>query len=246
MVDLSIIVMKAFLKPSIKLTKRELVGLAIISMLTFSLILVSMMVLVLRSTGVNLKEENRALDTKVSSLQGDLRSIGEKLSGIANEADDTGPATAVTPLTKNVLIATPGESTLSLDTPAGWVLSSENRLRSGDSAVGAQSEDIDLLTIPNYQVTRVVESFTIKSGQAVFLVFIRSSDDNQGYLSLSFCNPDIGTPCSFRGADGKYVFILGHGYQDGDQFVRDMDFNTAEGIKLITDFKVMMKSLEIS
>jgi hypothetical protein len=52
--------------------------------------------------------------------------------------------------------------------------------------------------------------------------------------------------CSYRGKDGKFVFILGHGFKEGDQFVRDMDFSTAEGIRLLTDFKVMVKSLEIS
>lgn len=239
--------MQSLIKTSKKLSKKDYVFVAILALMSFIIVLLSLSILVLRSTGLRLREDNSGLKGKVSTLQGDLKDIGERLSGISSQSkasEDSAPAPIK--LTKTSLIATPGESKLSFETPEGWTLSSENRIRSGNSVVGAQSEDIDLLTIPNYQVSRVVESFTLSSGRTVFLVFIRSSDDNQGFLSLSFCNPDVGQACSFRGADGKYVFILAHGYEDGDQFVRDMDFNTAEGIKLITDFKVMMKSLEIS
>lgn len=237
--------MRSLIKTSRKLSKKDYIFIVVVGLLSFIIVLLSLAILVLRSTGLKLRSENVNLDTKVSTLQGDLKDIGQRLSGATGD-DETEDSVEQVPLTRNVLIASPGESTLSLDTPAGWVLSSENRIRSGDSVVGAQSEDIDLLTIPNYQVSRTIEAFTLKSGQTVFLVFIRSSDDNQGYLSLSFCNPEVGVPCSFRGADGKYVFILAHGFKDGDEFVRDMDFNTVEGIKLLTDFKVMMRSLEIS
>ena len=78
------------------------------------------------------------------------------------------------------------------------------------------------------------------------LIFIKTTEENRGYLSLSFCNPETGSACSFRGKDGKFVFILAHGYEDKDQFVRDMDFNTADGILLLNDFKVMMKSLQLN
>jgi hypothetical protein len=238
--------MQSLIKTSKKLSKKDYIFIAILALMSFIIVLLSLAILVLRSTGLKLREDNSGLKGKVSTLQGDLKDIGQRLSGISGEVkeNDTSKSAPIK-LTKTSLVATPGESKLSFETPEGWTLAMENRIRSGNTVVGAQSEDIDLLTIPNYQVSRVVESFTLKSGRTVFLVFIRSSDDNQGFLSLSFCNPDVGQACSFRGSDGKYVFILAHGFQDGDQFVRDMDFNTAEGIKLLTDFKVMMKSLEI-
>ena len=97
-----------------------------------------------------------------------------------------------------------------------------------------QSEDLDLLTIPNYKVDRVVDSFVLESGQPVFLIFIKTTEENRGYLSLSFCNPETGSACSFRGKDGKFVFILAHGYEDKDQFVRDME-TIAEWMKQAID-----------
>ncbi len=219
-------------------------------MLAGLLVLSSLTILFLRSVGVKLGGDKVELNRKVSSLQYDLRSIGERLSGKAAEDEKAKKEKEGQAQPQNLnrigLIATPSDTALTVDTPAGWELVGENRLKSGGSTVAVQAEDIDLLSISNYQVTRTVESFTLKSGVTVFLVFIKTTDDNKGYLSLSFCNPDVGQACSFRGRDGKYVFILAHGYKEQDQFVRDMDFNTAEGIKLITDFKTMMKSLEIS
>ena len=144
------------------------------------------------------------------------------------------------------MVATPGETVLNIDIPEGWESVGENRLRHGKTTVAVQSEDLDLLTIPNYKVDRVIDSFVLESGQPVFLIFIKTTEENRGYLSLSFCNPETGSACSFRGKDGKFVFILAHGYEDKDQFVRDMDFNTADGILLLNDFKVMMKSLQLN
>lgn len=237
--------MKAFVKPRNKLSNRELVMLGAIGFLATMLAVVSMAVLILRSTGLKLKTENNQLSGKVSTLQGDLQDIGERLSGLSavKSADSTEPAPV---LNRIGLTAIPGDTQLSVDTPSGWELIGENRLKSGESTVAVQSEDIDLLTIDNYKVARVVEPIQTKSGQTAFIVFIKVSSDNKGYLSLSFCNPDTGVACSYRGKDGKYVFVLAHAIKEGDQFARDMDFNSAEGIKLLTDFKVMMKSLEIN
>lgn len=237
--------MKAFVKPRNKLSNRELVMLGIIGFLAAMLAVVSMAVLILRSTGVQLKVENNELNGKVSSLQSDLRDIGERLSGLST-AKSADPAEPAPILNRIGLTATPGETQLSVDTPEGWELVGENRLKSGESTVAVQSESIDLLTIDNYKVARVVEPVQTRSGQTAFVVFIKVTSENKGYLSLSFCNPDTGAACSYRGADGKYVFILAHAIKEGDQFARDMDFNSVEGIKLLTDFKVMMKSLEIS
>lgn len=237
--------MKAFVKPRNKLSNRELVLLGIIGFLATMLAVVSMAVLILRSTGLKLKTENNQLSGKVSTLQGDLQDIGERLSGLSTvkSADSTEPAPV---LNRIGLTAIPGDTQLSVDTPSGWELIGENRLKSGESTVAVQSEDIDLLTIDNYKVARVVEPIQTKSGQTAFIVFIKVSSDNKGYLSLSFCNPDTGAACSYKGKDGKYVFVLAHAIKEGDQFARDMDFNSAEGIELLTDFKVMMKSLEIN
>lgn len=237
--------MKAFVKPRNKLSNRELVMLGVIGFLATMLAVVSMAVLILRSTGIKLKTENNQLNGKVSTLQGDLQDIGERLSGLST-VKSTDSNQPVPVLNRIGLTATPGETQLSADTPEGWELVGENRLRAGGSTVVVQSEDIDLLTIDNYQVTRVVEPIQTRSGQTAFVVFIKVSSDNKGYLSLSFCNPETGAACSYRGGDGKYVFILAHAIEEGDQFARDMDFNSAEGIKLLTDFKVMMKSLEIN
>ena len=237
--------MKAFVKPRNKLSNRELVLLGVIGFLATMLAVVSMAVLILRSTGLKLKTENNQLSGKVSTLQGDLQDIGERLSGLSTvkSADSTEPAPV---LNRIGLTAIPGDTQLSVDTPSGWELIGENRLKSGESTIAVQSEDIDLLTIDNYKVARVVEPIQTKSGQTAFIVFIKVSSDNKGYLSLSFCNPDTSVACSYRGKDGKYVFVLAHAIKEGDQFARDMDFNSAEGIKLLTDFKVMMKSLEIN
>lgn len=237
--------MKSFVKPRNKLSNRELVMLGAIGFLAAMLAVVSMAFLVLRSTGIKLKTENNQLNGKVSTLQADLQDIGERLSGLSTvkSTDSNQPAPV---LNRIGLTATPGETQLSADTPEGWELVGENRLRAGGSTVVVQSEDIDLLTIDNYQVTRVVEPIQTRSGQTAFVVFIKVSSENKGYLSLSFCNPETGAACSYRGGDGKYVFMLAHAIEEGDQFARDMDFNSAEGIKLLTDFKVMMKSLEIS
>lgn len=241
--------MKAFVKPRNKLSNRELIMLGVIGFLALMLAVTSMSVLILRSTGLSLKTENRELSGKVSGLQGDLQDIGERLSGLstAKSADPTEPAPV---LSRIGLTATPGETQLTVDAPEGWELVGENRLKSGESTVAVQSESIDLLTIDNYKVARVVEPIQIKSAsgsaQNAFIVFIKVTSENKGYLSLSFCNPDTGAACSYKGVDGKYVFILGHAIKEGDQFARDADFNSAEGIKLLTDFKIMMKSLEIS
>jgi hypothetical protein len=237
--------MKAFVRPRNKMSNRELIMLGVIAFLATMLAVVSMAVLILRSTGLKLKTENSQLSGKVSTLQGDLQDIGERLSGLSTvkSADPTEPAPV---LSRIGLTATPGDTQLTVDTPEGWELVTENRLKSGGSTVTAQSEDIDLLTIDNYKVARVVEPIQLKDGKTAFVVFIKVSSDNKGYLSLSFCNPETGAACSYRGIDGKYVFVLAHAIQEGDQFARDMDFNSAEGIKLLTDFKVMMKSLDIS
>jgi len=240
--------MKSLLKTRKPLSKKDIIYLSVILVLACLLILSSLTIIFLRSVGFRLRAEKNELNGKVSTLQTDLKSIGERLSGKAaadEKAKNENSQNQVQALNRIGLIATPGETTLSVDAPTGWELQGENRLRSGGSTVAVQSEEIDLLSLSNYQVSRTVESFTLKSGQTVFLVFIKTTEDNKGYLSLSFCNPDVGLACSFRGRDGKYVFILAHGYKEQDQFVRDMDFNTVEGIKLITDFKTMMKSLEI-
>lgn len=236
--------MKAFVKPRDKLNNRELLMLGVIAFLAIMLAVVSMAVLILRSTGVRLKTENNQLNGKVSGLQGDLQDIGERLSGLSTvkSSDQSKP----NPILNRIgLTAIPGDTQLNVDAPEGWELVGENRLKSGESTVAVQSEDIDLLTIDNYKVARVVEPIQTKSGETAFIVFIKVTSDNKGYLSLSFCNPDTSAACSYRGKDGKYVFVLAHAVKEGDQFARDMDFNSAEGIKLLTDFKVMMKSLEI-
>lgn len=236
--------MKSFVKPRNKLSSRELVFVGIIAFLATMLAVISMAFLILRSTGIKLKVENNELNGKVSGLQGDLKDIGERLSGLSNvSADPTDPAPV---LNRIGLTAIPGETQLTVDTPEGWELVGQNRLKSGESTVATQSESIDLFTVPNYKVGRTIESFQTRSGQTAFLVFIPVSSENKGYLSVSFCNPETGSACSYRGSDGKYVFVLAHAIKEGDQFARDMDFNSAEGIKLLTDFKVMMKSLEIS
>lgn len=244
-IELTLFDMKAFVRPRNKLSNRELVMLGTIGFLAMMLAVVSMAVLILRSTGLSLKAENGQLSGKVATLQGDLQDIGERLSGLSTDksADPAEPAPV---LNRIGLTATPGDTQLTVDTPEGWELVGENRLRAGGSTVVVQSEEIDLLTIENYQVARVVEPVQTRSGQTAFVVFIKVSSENKGYLSLSFCNPETGAACSYRGADGKYVFMLAHAIEEGDQFARDMDFNSAAGIKLLTDFKVMVKSLEIS
>lgn len=236
--------MKSFVKPRNKLSQRELVMIGIIGFMAGMLVVVSLAFLILRSTGVKLKTENTELSGKVSSLQGDLKDIGERLSGLS-KTGTTDPNTTTPVLNRIGLTATPGDTQLTVDTPEGWELVGENRLKSGESTVAVQSESIDLFTVPNYKATRTIESFQTKSGQTAFFVFIQVSSENKGYLSISFCNPETGSACSYRGSDGKYVFVLAHAVKEGDQFARDMDFNSVEGIKLLTDFKIMMKSLEI-
>ena len=240
--------MKRLIRTGRKLRKTEVVGIYGLLFLGLVIGLCVVLILGLRESNKNLSLEKDALGGKISSLQGDLRDIGERLSGkVVQKEDDKQQEVAQAPVLKRVgLIATPGETALSVEVPEGWELLGENRLRNGGATVVVQSEDIDLLNIPNYQVSRVVDSFILSSGQSVFLVFIKSTEDNRGYLGVSFCNPDVMAACSYRGKDGKFVFILGHGFKEGDQFVRDMDFSTAEGIRLLTDFKVMVKSLEIS
>lgn len=236
--------MKSFVKPRNKLSSRELVLIASIAFLATMLAVLSCAFLILRSTGLKLGVENVELNGKVSGLQADLKDIGERLSGLSKTTTDP---TAPAPVLNRIgLTAVPGDTQLTVDTPEGWELVGENRLKSGESTVAVQSESIDLFTVPNYKASRTIESFQTKSGQTAFLVFIQVSSANKGYLGVSFCNPETGSACSYRGDDGKYVFILAHAVKDGDQFVRDMDFNSAEGIKLLTDFKVMMKSLEIN
>jgi hypothetical protein len=232
-----------------KLRKRDIVSMYTLLVLGLFVVLSITSIVLLRRSAQKLNADNEALSGKVASLQGDLREIGESLSGKTKSTDQVELATGQTevPILNRIgLIATPGETAISVDTLAGWELVGENRLRKGGATVAVQSEDIDLLKIPNYQVSRIVESFTLRSGLTAFLVFIKTTEDNKGYLSVSFCNPDIGAACSFKGKDGKFVFILAHGYKEQDQFVRDMDFNTVEGIKLLGDFKVMLGSMEIS
>lgn len=236
--------MKSFVKPRNKLSGRELFLVGLIALLATILVIISTAFLVLRSTGMRLRAENSQLSGKVSGLQSDLKDIGERLSGLSKAQVDSGSPTKT--LNRIGLTATPGETQLTVDTPEGWELVGQNRLKLGESTVAVQSQDIDLFTVSNYKVGRTVESFQIKSGQTAFLVFIPVSSESKGYLGLSFCNPETGAPCSYRGGDGKYVFVMAHAIKEGDQFARDMDFNTVEGIKLLTDFKLMMKSLEIS
>lgn len=236
--------MKSFVKPRNKFSSRELFLVGVIALLATMLVIISAAFLILRSTGVRLRAQNDQLSGKVSGLQGDLKDIGERLSGLSKAQVDSGSSAPT--LNRIGLTATPGETQLAVDTPEGWELVGQNRLKLGESTVAVQSQDIDLFTVPNYKVGRTVESFQIKSGQTAFLVFIPVSSESKGYLGLSFCNPETGSPCSYRGADGKYVFVMAHAIKEGDQFARDMDFNTVEGIKLLTDFKLMMKSLEIS
>lgn len=240
--------MKRLLKTGRRLRKPELIALYALLLCFLVIGLCTVVILSLRESNKKLSLEKGELGGKVSSLQADLRDIGERLSGKttqkeAEKKEDAGQAPA---LKRIGLIATPGETGLSVESPDGWELVGENRLRNGGATVVVQSEDIDLLNIPNYQVARVVDSYILASGQSVFVVFIKTTEDNRGYLGVSFCNPDVMAACSYRGKDGKFVFILGHGFKEGDQFVRDMDFSTAEGIRLLTDFKVMVKSLEIS
>jgi hypothetical protein len=239
--------MKSLLKPRRKLNTKDYVLIGIIALLSFMIVLLSLAVLVLRSTGIKLKAENGDLGKKVSSLQNDLKSIGENLSGLSSDKLDEGGSNQFEEIKLNRIgiLASPGETELSLDASSEWRLLGENRLVTDSATFFAQSEDVDLLTLSNYRVTRIIEPVTVKSGQNAFMVFIESTSSNKGYLSLSFCNPEITAPCSFVGRDGKFVFILAHGFEEGDAFVRDMDFSSVKGIKLITEFKSMMKSLEI-
>ncbi len=239
--------MKKLINTGRRWRKSELIGLYLILFCCLLIGLSAVVVIGLRRSNKKLSLEKDELSGKISLLQGDLRDIGERLSGKPVKQDEQKQAEGQAPVLKRIgLIATPGETALSVEVTDGWELLGENRLRNGGATVVVQSEDIDLLSIPNYQVARVVDSFILNSGQSVFVVFIRSTEDSRGYLGVSFCNPEVTAACSFRGSDGKFVFILAHGYKEGDQFVRDMDFSTAEGIRLLTDFKGMVKSLEIS
>lgn len=243
--------MKALIKTQKKPTRREVMSMVATLVLLIVLTISGLVMGSLKKANTNLERSKDELGLKVSTLQKDLEDIGKTLSGlkVKNESaksEDGSGASESSNLKRVSVIAVPGETVLNLEVPEGWESVSENRLKHEKSTIAVQSEDLDLLTIPNYQVDRVVDSFVLESGQPVFLVFIKTTEENRGYLSLSFCNPETGAPCSYRGQDGKYVFILAHGYEDRDQFVRDMDFNTAEGIKLLNDFKVMMKSLRLS
>lgn len=240
--------MKKLINTGRKLRKIEVVGIYGLILCVLLISLCGVAIAGLKDSNKKLNSDKEVLNGKISTLQGDLRDIGERLSGkTQQQAEEKQQESGKVAVLKRIgLIATPGETGLSVEVPDGWQLEGENKLRNGASVVVVQSEDIDLLSIPNYQISRVVDSFILADGRSVFLVFIRSSDDNRGYLSLSFCNPDVMAPCSFRGKDGKFVFILAHGFKEGDQFVRDMDFSTAEGIRLLTDFKEMVKSLELS
>lgn len=243
MLNLSLV--KSLVKPHVKLSKKDLVLLTIIFCLTSLLILSSLSILVLRSTGLKLRAENNDLNSKVGSLQGDLKDIGQRLSGLSSEEVKESEEQKQVVLSRIGLVATPGETSVTVDAPEGWSLVGENRLTNGGATVAVQSEDIDLLTIPNYTVARIIDVYQIKSGQTAFIVFIKTTGENKGYLGLSFCNPETGAACSFKGGDGKFVFILAHGYRERDQFVRDMDFNSVEGIKLLTDFKTMVRGMEV-
>jgi hypothetical protein len=246
LVLLNLSLMKSLIKTSgKKLSKKDYIFASVVLFLVFIILLLSMVILVLRSTGIKLNAQNRELGGKVSSLQNDLKDIGQRLSGLSNEETEDETVEA-RPLERIGLVASPGETSLVLDVPEGWSLLGDNRLVAEGATVFAQSEDIDFLTLSNYKVTRLVEPVNLKSGQTAFIVFIQSSSENRGYLSLSFCNPEVGEACSFKGRDAKFVFILAHGFERDDAFVRDMDFNSADGIKLLTDFRVMVQSLEIS
>jgi hypothetical protein len=239
--------MKSLIAPSKKLTRREYILVAIIGSLSFFIVLLSLSLLVLRSTGIKLRAENNQLGGKVTNLQNDLREIGENLSGLSSANEVQEEEVEEVKLNRIGLLASPGETELSLDAPSTWKLLGENRIISDyTTSLLAQSEDVDFLNLSNYKVSRVVEPVSLKSGQNAFIVFIETTSKNKGYLSLSFCNPDVSEPCSFKGRDGKFVFILAHGFEEGDAFVRDMDFNSVKGIKLINEFKAMVKSLEIS
>jgi hypothetical protein len=248
---LNLRVMRALIKTQKRPSRRELILMvAVFGLLSF-LSISALIIGAQKKTNRDLKKAGAESELKVADLQKDLENIGKTLSGlkIKNEgAENEGGVQA--PETSNLrriaMVATPGETVLNIDIPEGWESVGENRLRHGKTTVAVQSEDLDLLTIPNYKVDRVIDSFVLKSGQPVFLIFIKTTEENRGYLSLSFCNPETGSACSYRGKDGKFVFILAHGYEDKDQFVRDMDFNTADGILLLNDFKVMMKSLQLN
>lgn len=236
--------MPMMFKPSKKLSPKAKGLLMAGGFWLFIFVLLVVSLLAVSRENKALKDNVQNLKTEVGELKSSLQDAGERLA--FGDGPEAAEKEEVKPVNRIGLVATPGETRLTVSTPDGWALSGENKLKSGELVVLVQSEEIDLLTLDNYKVTRVVDSFTLSGGQTAFVTFIRTSSGNQGYLGLSFCNPDVGAACSYKGIDGKFVFVLAHSFKEGDQFLRDVDFDSEEGVRLLESFKIMMRSLEIS
>ena len=243
--------MKSLFRQHHKLTKREKVSLSLALLL---LLLFSIGIFDIFGTSrknKQLREANTQLEQKVTALQSDLERLSKEVGDSKNEITGQVNMAANNEAPKlSTLSVTVPETNLKIDleTTEGWELASENKLSKKDARVAFQADEIDLLALQNYKVGKVIDSYTLKSGKVAYLVFIpQGSANNQtsGYLSVSFCNPDLSTPCSYKDENGKFIFILAHAYQEGDQFVRDMDFNSPSGNMLLSDFKVMVQSLSL-
>jgi hypothetical protein len=243
--------MKRILKERKKLGKKGKATVGLVLVLMTLLVIGLVDTFVTSRQNRDLESKNAELEAKVNSLQESLRRLSEEArvarDSMVRPSSNSGGTNdgSSEVLARMGLIASPSETRVMVDAPAGWELTGENTLKKGGVVMGVQSEDIDLFSVSSYSKTKLLDTFNLPSGQTVYLVMIQPLESNSGYLSLSSCNPEVGPACSFKSIDGKFIFILAHSYQTGDQFVRETDFNSNEGANLIKDFKVMMRSLEI-
>ncbi len=84
----------------------------------------------------------------------------------------------------------------------------------------------------------VVKTVTDSAGKTLYV--IKTADS---YIALSSCSPENGDGCSLS-QKGKPLLVLMHTYQSGDQYVREIDFNSKDTAQAIADFETMVEGIK--
>ena len=86
----------------------------------------------------------------------------------------------------------------------------------------------------------VIDNYTNSDGTFYIL---KTADS---YVALSTCMPENGNGCSKVLNSGYTLWIMLNSYQDGDQYVRELDFSKASTDIAIDDFVSICKTIKIN
>ncbi len=185
---------------------------------------------------------------QVQELDKQVQDLSKKIAELKQSESNTPAASTPTKSAEKkttLVITDPTNNKTTVD--ASLILASGWMVMNGDSQLDKSISGTTYRI--GYQIT---ESDYLKGsygGDATILKTVKLADGTTAYVikttdyvALSSCAPVNGKGCSFT-VDGSTVLVLMHGYQKGDQYVRELNFNTAATNTAIAEFETMASTL---